>query len=241
MKVFFYIILFLSYSSFSQEINKIDTNGKRHGEWKGYYEKSKNLRYEGFFEHGVEIGVFKYYTDSKSKQLMATRDFSKGSGSCYTVFYNGKFKVSEGDLVNKKPEGLWKYYHLNSDKIMTLENYKNGKLEGEKNVYYNNGQLAEKSFYKNGLLEGVYTKYAENGKLIEESTYKKGELNGKASFYDGEGNLLVKGEYKRNKKVGMWETYENGKLVKTEPAEKFAGKSFKLDNPNELKYNDSKE
>ena len=115
--------------------------------------------------------------------------------------------------INKKPEGTWKYYHYMSDKIMSIENYKNGKLEGEKNVYYTNGQLAEKSYYKNNLLEGKYIKYAENGKPIEESNYKNGELNGTAIFYDGEGNMLIKGQYKKNKKSGTWETYENGKLV----------------------------
>lgn len=237
---FLLVFVFCSLVSTAQE-NQLDANGNRHGLWKGTYEKSKNLRYEGTFEHGKEVGLFKFYADLKNKQLMATRDFSKGDGSCYTVFYNGKFKVSEGDLVNKKPEGIWKYYHNKSDKVMTLENYKNGKLEGEKNVYYTNGQLAEKAFYKNNVLDGKYVKYAENGKLIEESTYSKGELNGSASFYDGEGNLLVKGEYKKNKKVGTWETYENGKLVKKESAAKFSGKTFKLDNPNELEYSEKKE
>lgn len=229
------ILVTTSLISIAQE-NQFDSNGKRHGLWKGNYEKTNNLRYEGTFEHGKEVGLFKFYADLKNKQLMATRDFSKDGVSCYTVFYNGKFKVSEGDLVNKKPEGLWKYYHLRSDKVMTLENYKKGKLEGEKNVYYPNGQLAEKSFYKNNLLEGKYVKYAENGKLIEESIYKNGELHGTAIFYDGEGNRLVKGEYKKNKKSGIWETYENGKLIKTETAAQFSGKTFKLDNPNELEY-----
>lgn len=235
-KISFTILIFLtSITIFGQE-NQFDKDGKRHGAWKGNYEKSNNLRYEGTFDHGKEIGLFKFYADTKNKQLMATRDFGKGDGSCYTVFYNGKFKVSEGDLVNKKPEGTWKYYHYMSDKIMSIENYKNGKLEGEKNVYYTNGQLAEKSYYKNNLLEGKYIKYAENGKPIEESNYKNGELNGTAIFYDGEGNMLIKGQYKKNKKSGTWETYENGKLVKKESAAKFSGKTFKLDNPNELEY-----
>lgn len=230
------VLLFnLGFVSFAQE-NKFDANGKRHGAWKGNYEKSNNLRYEGTFDHGKEVGLFKFYADAKNKQLMATRDFSKGDGSCFTVFYNGKHKVSEGDLVNKKPEGLWKYYHYKSDKVMTLENYKNGKLEGEKNVYYTNGQLAEKSFYKNNILQGKYVKYGEDGKLLEESNYKNGELHGAAIFYDGEGNIAIKGEYKKNKKSGTWETYENGKLVKKESAAEFSGKTFKLDNPNELEY-----
>lgn len=240
MRVLTALLLLVFTFSFSQE-NQMDSSGKRHGLWKGYHEKTKKLRYEGNFDHGKELGVFKYYADNKENTLMATRDFSQGDGSCYTVFYDTKkFKVSEGNLVNKKPEGLWKYYHFESDKIMNLENYKNGKLNGEKNVYYKNGQIAEKSYYKAGSLDGKYVKYAENGNLIEESNYVNGNLNGKVAYYDGEGNVLVKGEYKNNKKSGTWETYENGKLVKKESAKKFSGKNFKMDNPKEVENKEKK-
>jgi antitoxin component YwqK of YwqJK toxin-antitoxin module len=39
-------------------------DGKRHGEWKSYYENSK-LREEGNYENGLEKGIFKYYDENE--------------------------------------------------------------------------------------------------------------------------------------------------------------------------------
>jgi hypothetical protein len=59
-KINFMILLTIVYSvGYAQNVNKFDENGKRHGLWKGIYEDTKNPRYEGTFEHGKEMGVFK--------------------------------------------------------------------------------------------------------------------------------------------------------------------------------------
>ena len=55
--------LLISLSVFSQDFNKLDENGKKNGLWKGIYEESKRPRYEGTFEHGKEIGMFKFFDD----------------------------------------------------------------------------------------------------------------------------------------------------------------------------------
>lgn len=235
------LFLFCSLGLIAQESNQFDADGNRHGFWKGFHKESKRLRYEGTFEHGKEVGIFKYYDDTKAGTLIATRNFTDENGSCYTVFFDQKsFKVSEGELVNKKPEGLWKYYHYQSDKVMTLENYTNGELNGERIVYYKNGQIAEKDNYSKGKLNGKHFRYAENGNLIEEFEYKNGGVEGKANFYDNNGKILIKGNYKRGQKVGTWETYEDGKLKKRESAKEFSWKSFTFDNPDELRYIEDK-
>lgn len=229
-KYYFMLIFFVNIGlGLAQEtINQFDSNGKRDGFWKGTYEKSNRPRYQGVFKNGKELGIFKYYDDTKAGSLIAIRDFSKGDGSCYSIFYDQKnFVVSEGTLVNKLPEKLWKYYHLESTDIMSLENYKNGKLIGVKKVFYRNNVLAELSNYKDGVLDGEYVKYAENGKLIEKSSYKDGDLHGSALFYDGDGNMILKGQYKKGLRTGIWETYENGKVISTENASKPNSKTFK--------------
>lgn len=225
------IAILFCLTAYSQvDINKMDAKGKRNGLWKGTYEKSKRPRYEGTFVNGKETGVFKYFDDTKAGSVIATRDFSKGDGSCYAIFFDQKGnKVSEGKLVNKLPDAEWKYYHYQSKQLMTLENYKAGKLNGIKKVFYNDGSLAELANYKEGNLEGVYKKYAENETILEEINYKNGQLNGSALYYDGKGNLNIKGQYKNDRKWGYWETYENGKLVKTEKISKDTRKTFKVE------------
>lgn len=224
-----FVFFLISFITFAQEkVNQFDSNGKREGLWKGIYEESKRPRYQGVFKSGKELGIFKYFDDTKAGSLIAIRDFSKGDGSCYTIFYDQKnFIVSEGNLKNKLPEGTWVYYHYQSTEIMTKENYKAGKLNGLKEVFYKDNTLAETSNYIEGLIEGVYKKFGENSKLLEESNYKKGEMHGPAIFYDGTGNLILKGQYKKGKRIGIWETYENGKLIATENASKPNSKTFK--------------
>lgn len=211
------VILFAASAVFAQEKgNQLDEKGNKHGWWKGYYDDTKNLKYEGEFSHGKEIGVFTFYDNTKAKKIVATRDFSAKDGSCYTVVFNGKHKVSEGKLVNKVHEGEWKYYHLRSDTIMNLENYKNGKLHGIKKVYYNTGLIAEEANYIQGVKDGPYKKVAENGVVLEETNYKKGEYHGPAVFREAAGDKYTVGEYKNGKSVGIWKFYDKGKLVKEE-------------------------
>jgi antitoxin component YwqK of YwqJK toxin-antitoxin module len=58
-------------------------------------------------------------------------------------------------VIDKLFTGEWKYYHQAS-KVMTLENYKNGKLEGLRSVYYPSGKIAEEISYLNNMKNGLY-------------------------------------------------------------------------------------
>lgn len=199
----------------AQDFNKLDASGKKDGVWKGTYEVSKRPRYEGTFSHGKETGIFKYFDDTKKGDVVATRDFSANDGSAYNIFYDqNKNKVSEGKVIGRSNEGEWKYYHKASKVLMTLENYKNGKLEGSRTVYYPNAKVAEEMTYKNGLKEGIYKKYGQNGTLLEQTTYVNDQYNGDAIFYDSEGVIASKGKFLNGKKVGRWQFYLKGKLTK---------------------------
>jgi antitoxin component YwqK of YwqJK toxin-antitoxin module len=208
------MLFFFGINSQAQtEYNKLDDKGNKNGLWKGFYEESKRPRYEGTFNHGKEVGVFTYFDDTKAKSIIATRKFSKTDNSAYTIFYDqNKNIVSEGKVIGKLREGIWKYYHQNSKVLMTQELYKNGNLEGLRSVYYPSGKIAEETNYKNNSKEGFYKKYAEIGFLLEESNYKKGEFHGQAIYKDPDGNIVAKGLYKEGKKVGIWQFFINGKF-----------------------------
>ena len=213
--IFFLFTMLFSVLHAQTETNKLDTKGLKHGLWKGVYEESKRPRYQGTFEHGKEIGLFQFFDDTQKGDVIATREFNPKDNSAYTIFYDqNKNKVSEGKVVNKVFEGLWKYYHYASPAVMTTENYKNGKLEGLRTVYFPNGKMAEQINYVNNLKEGSYKKYTENGIIIEESFFKNNEYDGLAIFRDVNGNVVSKGLFAKGLKIGIWEVVENGKLVK---------------------------
>ena len=208
-----YFFLLLTTIAFAQDFNKLDSDGKKQGLWKGFYEQSKRLRYEGTFDHGKEVGLFKFFDDTKIGTVIATREFNPKDNSCYTIFYNQKNnKVSEGKVVNKQFEGEWKYYHENSPTIMTTEFYENGKLNGVRKVFYLSGIIAEETTYNDGLKNGNYKKFTETNIILEESTYKKGEYDGTAIFRNSNNQIAGQGLFKNGKKVGTWKILEKGKL-----------------------------
>jgi antitoxin component YwqK of YwqJK toxin-antitoxin module len=211
-------IIFLTFCSlmmFAQETeNAFDSKGLRHGSWKGYYDDTAMLRYEGNFNHGKETGLFTYYAKGDKIIVMATRKFDD-KGNAYTTFFDEtKNKVSEGNMVNKQREGTWTYYHKNSKEVMTLEKYSKDKLTGIRKVFYITGKLAEETNYVNGMKEGVSKKFSKQGVLIEESIFVKDQLEGNYIVYDESSNIAIKGQFKNNKKKGIWSYYEKGKLVK---------------------------
>lgn len=219
-RIFFLILVFLNvYCVHSQNIyNKLDDKGNKNGPWKGAYLDTKNLKYEGTFEHGKEVGVFTFYDNTKTKIILATREFNPQDNSAYTIFYDQlKNKVSEGNVVSKLYEGQWKYYHKASKTIMTIENYSKGKLEGLRSVFYASGKIAEEILYKNNLKNGAYKRYTETGIIIEETNYKNDQFDGLAIFRDADdGNMVSKGKFVNGKKAGVWQFFQEGKLVKEE-------------------------
>ncbi|WP_300570890.1 hypothetical protein [Flavobacterium sp.] len=203
--------------------NALDEKGLRHGQWNGFFDDSKILRYEGNFNHGKELGLFTYYANSDKKIVMATRNFD-AKNNAFTIFFDeNKNKVSEGNMVDKQRQGVWKYYHKNSKAIMTTENYINDKLEGARKVFYSDGKLAEEVLYKNNLKEGLSKKYSKEGKLVEESNFIKGLMQGSYKVYDESGKVVINGQFKKDKKNGMWKYYQNGKLVRQMNADTING------------------
>ena len=215
------VLLFSQVVLSQQYINPVDENGKKHGVWKGFYEESGRQRYEGTFDHGKEVGVFNFFDDTKAKSIIATRTFDPKDNSCYTIFYDqNKNVVSEGKEINKVREGQWKYYHKASKIIMTLENYKNGKLDGLRTVYYKSGKILDETIYQNGLKEGAYKKYSETGIVMESSFFKNNEYEGEAIYKDPNDLVIAKGKFKNGKKVGKWQFFINGKLESEEDMNK---------------------
>ena len=216
---FIYILTVLSLSVNAQStVNQFDTNGERHGIWRKYFNNTDQLRYEGQFDHGKEIGEFKFYTLNKGKSVLsAVKKFNKDNDQASVTFLSSTGKlISEGQMNGKLYVGKWTYYHNKTNGVLSYEYYNdNGQLDGEVVVYYPNGKEAERANYKNGKLEGSSKWYAENGKILKELLYTNDALNGPAKYYDAEGNIKSEGIYRNDLKHGVWNYYENGKLVKS--------------------------
>lgn len=211
----FFGMIFYSLAAFSQsEINKFDEQGQRHGSWKKFYPGTDQLRYEGTFDHGKEVGEFKFYCESCKDIPMVSKTFNRKDNIADVKYYTVKGKlVSEGKMDGKKRIGEWVFYHEKSKQLMSRENYIAGKLDGKKITYYPNGNITEEVTYKNGIKEGPETHYSPEGVLLKKLQYTNDKLQGEALHYDAFGNLVIEGYYKNGKKHGLWKYYKDGKLV----------------------------
>lgn len=219
MKNYFLILIFTLITSFgfAQKLNQYDANGQRHGVWKKNFEGTKVLRYQGEFNHGKEIGTFKFYKNLNGQSsLTATKIFKAESDIAVVKFYSStKNLISQGQMRGKTYVGKWLYYHNKSKQVMTEELYNNkGELEGDKKTYYLSGKIADIVKYQSGKINGVAQSFAESGILISSFQYKNNALHGQAKIYDTKGNIKKEGVYQNDRRHGIWRFYEHGKLVK---------------------------
>lgn len=210
-----FVIAFLFFhflNAQNQRINQRDAQGKRQGPWKKTYKNSDQIRYEGTFNHGKETGTFKFYQRGSKKFPTATKTYHVQNDSVLEKFFTRKGKIiSKGNVIDRKREGRWKYYHKDG-KLMMIEHYKNGELNGKKSIFYSDGSLTQEENYKNGVLHGEFKIFSKNGTLTQQYHYLRGKLEGPAKTYNEEGQLSSEGNYKAGERDGVWKFYKNGKI-----------------------------
>lgn len=212
--LFFFLILLMSGASIAQEnINQLDVQGRRTGVWKKYYD-NKNIRYEGQFFEGKEIGVFNYFSEQNTKHPMLVKSFSEGSDIAkVSYFYEDGMLQSEGSMNGLNRIGKWTYYNTDGKTIVSEENYENGLLNGIATTFFSAGKKAQTAMYKNGELHGNLLRYSSEGIVLDDLHYENGKLHGPAKYYNVAGKLVRKGTYENDLKVGNWEYFENGEAT----------------------------
>lgn len=205
----------LSVSLSGQNVNQFDAQGLRHGLWQKSYEGSKQLRYQGTFNHGKETGTFEFY-DKSGGHPAAIKIYTTGIELLDVIFYTKTgTKISEGKMRDRAKEGEWIYYHKDGTSIMTREQYQNNVLEGLRTVYFEDGKKAQVTMYRLGLKEGKEIHYNETGSILKQFIYVHDLLEGPVKLYNYDGSLLREGLYRANRKHGTWKYYINGILEKT--------------------------
>jgi antitoxin component YwqK of YwqJK toxin-antitoxin module len=216
-KLLVLLSIVLMTNTFAQNINQLDDNGKRHGRWEKKFEGTDRFRYQGQFNHGKEVGVFKFYHKAaKGTHPSCIKEFSIDTDTVGVKYYSSKgIFLSEGKTKGKLRVGKWKSYERNTGVLVDVEYYVNGKLEGVKTSYYNDGKVLQTQEFKNDLLDGKKIMYAPNGKISSEYAFVKGKSHGKFVEYDKDGNKKITGKYAMNKPRGVWKYYTDGKLTKS--------------------------
>ena len=108
----FSALLSLAFIGQAQNNTPTDAQGRKHGIWKKYYDNGK-LRFQGRFEHGVEVDTFTFYFESGA--LRAKNVFVKGApGECMSYQYGeGEVLAAKGKYKDTKKTGEWVFYDAN--------------------------------------------------------------------------------------------------------------------------------
>ena len=126
---------------------------------------------------------------------------------CLVTFYSFAYQIDEnftGQVIKKYKNG----------QVKSIENFKNGKLNGEFKEFFEDGNLSQIATFKNGDMKNIKVFY-ENGKLKFEQNLKN--RKGKYRGYYPNGKLEVEGEVFQGDEIGLWKYYnEEGNLLKTE-------------------------
>jgi antitoxin component YwqK of YwqJK toxin-antitoxin module len=214
------IVIFLGLftgSSFAQEYNKKDAQGRKQGKWIKTYEGKKNILYKGNFKDNRPRGLFVFYYETGKVKAKNTY-FNDGYNSYASTYYeNGKL-MSTGKYVNQKKDSTWVYLdewgnYISKDtyrrgekygrcivfypfnpkvdegrpKIIEIANYVNGDRDGEYQKFFRNGKLLTEGTYSLGLFEGKVTTFYATGYKKNVTYYKHGVRNGYSINYDGVG------------------------------------------------------
>jgi antitoxin component YwqK of YwqJK toxin-antitoxin module len=145
-------------------------------------------------------------------------------GSDGLIYHNG----------NKYTGEVFDVYKHGRKKIEMIVN--NGKLNGTKTKWYENGNLLSVENYIDNIKNGQFLKYSENGELICEENYKKDVKHGYfenvqigrkqiINYVDGKRNGYCKyvstygdaeGNYKEDYEDGIWKYYDYYKRLEKE-------------------------
>jgi antitoxin component YwqK of YwqJK toxin-antitoxin module len=181
-------------------INKTDQKGNKQGFWKKINAEGR-LQYEGQFINNIPTGTFTYY-DSLGNVKAITKFSDNGKVANTQLFQKG-IKLSEGEYLNERKNGLWNYYNENSV-LVAQESYVNGVPDGTWKIYYYEGSLLEEVPYVMGIKEGEWKQYFMDGAVKTKATYKNGKLEGLATFFHPNGRVFISGPYINNLKNGTW-------------------------------------
>lgn len=211
------ILLFALIISFvalkAQDINQFDANQKRHGIWKKNF-KNDRIRYHGEFNHGKEVGVFKFYSAKSSDHPTIIKKFNVNDNNASVKFYSiSGVLESEGEMNGKKRLGKWVYFHKDGKTLMQEEFYVNNELDGDYKTFFPDKKPAILTTYSKGKINGNYKRYAISGKVYQDLNYTNGKLNGEAIYYDRKTGLITEsGQYKDDERIGSWKVYIDGEF-----------------------------
>lgn len=187
-------------------------NGLLDGDVIWFYEPNK-LREVSKYKNGIILSSIGYHQNG---QIETEQQFDeKGLATGKQLVYD-----KEGNIVGERNyrNGLYNGTVMNiTDNKKTVENYKDGVIDGKYAEYYANQKIKEEGVYlPEYKKDGVWKYWGENGNILEEKKYKKGKLEGEVITYYPSGVKQSVAQYADNKLNGKRTEYDENANVMNE-------------------------
>lgn len=204
------------------QINQIDANGLKQGQWQKAYEGTRVLKYKGQFKDDKPIGKFTYFYKSSKVKAVIKHDANSTRSVAYLYHENGAL-MSHGIYRNQKKDSVWINFGP-SQRLSNTESYVNGMLNGIKRIYYVPEDINDKSQipsivynYVNDTLDGEFVEYFQSLVVMGRGQYKKNKKHGVWLRYHPNGNKMTLTRYKNGIRHGWCKAYDvNGKEVNSQ-------------------------
>tara|TARA_R110000868_G_scaffold337161_1_gene598039 strand:- start:168 stop:749 length:582 start_codon:yes stop_codon:yes gene_type:complete len=170
-----------------------------------------------FFALNIVIIIFQVQAqNSESNHSLYKEIKEKNDEATETISYykNGNIKYII-PFQNGQIHGKVKYYKKDC-RLKSLDNYINGRLEGEQYLYFKRSTYIDT--YKSGSKNKIFhvINYNKDGSVREEYNNKFFEGYGSYKLYHKNGNIKIEGQYNGTKRDGIWNFHnKDGSLRKT--------------------------
>lgn len=192
-----------------EELNRKDSQGKKHGIWKLYHKNGK-IKEEAYYFHGKQEGIVKNY-NNKGK-LEKIKSYKKGKESETEISLGLELskillpsnKYLLGVIKENKKQGLFQIYNSKNQK---------GKIK----FFRDDTLIYEGKYDTTNNKTGLWVYYWENGNIKKTGIYIKNKKFNEWKYYYENGSIQQKGNFNRNKPDGLWEWwYKNGQKRRKE-------------------------
>ena len=147
-------------------------NGKYNGQWIWYYPNGQVMVKQSY-SNGFEDG--QYIELSLEGDTIVMANYVEGVLDGPWYFYLGDY-MEKGQYEQGRKVGVWKSYYMPKEKLMCIDNYEDGYLEGKHKCYYPNGKIKETGQYISGKKNGLWIYYTSKGYVFYTITYNYGQV-----------------------------------------------------------------
>lgn len=148
-----------------------------------------------------------YYPNGNLKS--DTTFFKNVKNGPVVIYFENGLLATKGSFKDDERDKEWRFYDEKTGKLIAIENYDAGLLEGEQYYYYPDGTLKLQGSYSANKRVGFWQMYDEKGNLSVQNIYMGSDGDISVALYQENGNILCTGPIENGFRNGIWKYFDS--------------------------------